>query len=187
MLLQPPCPVKTILAPVDFSAVTERVCETAVALAGALHGRVVILHCDAASASATANHPDTGDTDLARLAVAADLVLAHLRARAAAGCLPVETVHLFGPTVPLILDQAERFAADYIVIGAHGHSASYDVLVGTTTHRVLLHANRPVVVVHGENDLGEGRWRSASLRRQPGLGRGLRRRELAGGNENGQL
>jgi nucleotide-binding universal stress UspA family protein len=146
-----PFPVKTVLAPVDFSAITDRVCETAVALAGALHGRVVILHCDALANST--GYPDSESDDLSRLAVAADLVLAHLRAKAAEHCLPVETVHLFGPTAPLILDQAEKLEADYIVIGAHGQSAFYDVLVGTTTHRVLIHATRPVVVVHGENEV----------------------------------
>lgn len=58
-----------------------------------------------------------------------------------------ETVQVVGAPIPLILEQAEAFGADYIVMGSHGHRALYDLLVGSTTHGVLLRATCPVLIV----------------------------------------
>jgi nucleotide-binding universal stress UspA family protein len=35
-------------------------------------------------------------------------------------------------------------------MGSHGHTAFYDLLVGSTTHGVLMRANCPVVIVPPE-------------------------------------
>ncbi len=59
----------------------------------------------------------------------------------------VETVQLNGVPVTEILAQAEQVKADYLVLGSHGHTAFYDLLVGSTTHGILLKAPCPVVVV----------------------------------------
>jgi nucleotide-binding universal stress UspA family protein len=45
-----------------------------------------------------------------------------------------------------ILDHAKQVSADYLVMGSHGHTALYDLLVGSTTHGVLLRAPCPVVI-----------------------------------------
>ena len=47
----------------------------------------------------------------------------------------------------LIVEQAEKSRADYIVMGSHGHTAFYDLLVGSTTHGVLMRAKCPVLIV----------------------------------------
>jgi nucleotide-binding universal stress UspA family protein len=59
----------------------------------------------------------------------------------------VECIQVVGAPVPNILDQAEKYVADYIVMGSHGHTAFYDLLVGSTTHGVLMRAKCPVVIV----------------------------------------
>jgi nucleotide-binding universal stress UspA family protein len=46
-----------------------------------------------------------------------------------------------------ILDVAERWPADLIVLGAHGHNTLERALLGTTTGRVLAHSEVPVLVV----------------------------------------
>jgi nucleotide-binding universal stress UspA family protein len=144
--------MKTILVPVDFTAITARVCETAVALAKSLRGRVVLLHCVPPPVI-------TGEygvlmEDIATLAAAgkkaAAIQLARLRKKLADESLPVETVELFGPPVPNIVEQASALKAAYIVIGSHDHSSFYDLLVGSTTRGVLLKAGCPVVVIHAE-------------------------------------
>jgi nucleotide-binding universal stress UspA family protein len=56
-------------------------------------------------------------------------------------------VRLTGAPVARILDQAEQRAADYIVLGSHGHTAVYDLLVGSTAHGVLKKATCPVIIV----------------------------------------
>jgi nucleotide-binding universal stress UspA family protein len=65
--------------------------------------------------------------------------------------LPVETVQLTGAPAPLILEEAESCGASYIVMGSHGHTPLYDLLVGTTTHGVLKRARCAVVIVPAES------------------------------------
>ena len=56
-------------------------------------------------------------------------------------------VHTRGDPRTGIIEQAERLDATYIVIGSHGHTAFYDLLVGSTTSGVLKHAKCPLVIV----------------------------------------
>lgn len=73
--------------------------------------------------------------------------LAAIQDKLEAERLPVEVIQLNGAPVPQIADQAKKLDADYIVMGSHGHTAFYDLLVGSTTHGVLLRATCPVVIV----------------------------------------
>lgn len=61
--------------------------------------------------------------------------------------VPTETVQLNGAPIQHIVEQAKKYAADYIVMGSHGHTALYDLLVGSTTHGVLLRSTCPVVII----------------------------------------
>jgi nucleotide-binding universal stress UspA family protein len=47
----------------------------------------------------------------------------------------------------VILEAARESAADLIVMGAHSHTAVGEVIVGSTTRKVLHHATLPVLVV----------------------------------------
>jgi nucleotide-binding universal stress UspA family protein len=143
--------MKTILAPVDFSAASEAVLAQAIELARALGGRVVLLTVIqppvitneyAALMENLAEVMAAGERNAARR-------LAELERRVRAAQVPVETLQLNGAPVRQILDQAARVAADYVVMGSHGHTALYDLLVGSTTHGVLLRAPCPVVITPG--------------------------------------
>jgi nucleotide-binding universal stress UspA family protein len=72
--------------------------------------------------------------------------LAELESRLQAEKVPVETMQLNGPPIRLIVEQARTLGAAYIVMGSHGHTALYDLLVGSTTHGVLMRAGCPVVI-----------------------------------------
>lgn len=52
-----------------------------------------------------------------------------------------------GPTVETTLKEAERLGADLIVVGSHGRSAVYDVLVGSYSAGILRRSPIPVLVV----------------------------------------
>jgi nucleotide-binding universal stress UspA family protein len=52
-----------------------------------------------------------------------------------------------GLAAEAIAEAARRFAADYIVMGSHGHTAFYDLVIGSTTHGVIQRAKCPVVIV----------------------------------------
>ena len=52
-----------------------------------------------------------------------------------------------GPTVAMVLSEAERLDVTFIVVGSHGHGAVYDLLVGSTSEAIVRQAKRPVLVV----------------------------------------
>ena len=65
----------------------------------------------------------------------------------AKGVKNVETAQISGPARAGIVEQAKKFAADYIVMGSHGHTAFYDLVIGSTTQYVVQKAHCPVVIV----------------------------------------
>lgn len=49
-----------------------------------------------------------------------------------------------------ILDNAEALKADLIVVGTHDRSRLAELLVGSVSHQVLLHAHTPTLIVKGK-------------------------------------
>lgn len=140
--------MKTILAPVDFSGATDAVVAEATALARALDGRVVLL--TVIQPPAITNEYSALMDNLAEIVAAGEKNaakrLSELEAKFRAEKIPVETIQVNGPPIRLIVEQAKKLEADYIVMGSHGHTALYDLLVGSTTHGVLMRAACPVVI-----------------------------------------
>lgn len=141
--------MKTILVPVDFSPITARVTAAATDLARSLRARLVLLNV---TPPITMVGDDTAY--LESLGVLYDLEsksavkrLDAMQRMLAKKRVTVRTVHVSGPAVPLIVEQARKLRADVIVIGSHGHTAFYDLLVGSTAHGVLKRATCPVLVV----------------------------------------
>ena len=141
--------MKTILAPIDFSKVSNAVVNEACELARALEARVVLLAVVQPPVVVTeyavmidniAELTAAGEKNAARQ-------LEALEEKVKSEFVSVESVQVVGAPVANIIDQAEKFEANYIVMGSHGHTAFYDLLVGSTTHGVLMRAKCPVVIV----------------------------------------
>jgi len=141
--------MKTILTPVDFSPATRAVLATALELARTTGGDVVLLH---------AVQPPVITTDyglsveamretLALSEAAAKKQLAHLEKLVAAKGVEVKSRLTNGFAAGNIIEAARKTRAAYIVLGSHGHTAVYDLLVGSTTHAVIKKAPCPVVIV----------------------------------------
>jgi len=165
--------MKTILAPVDFSAITPAVVENAASLARAVGGRIVILHVVAPAI--VPGDSSSMVVDLSRMQARAETgaaaQLSALKARLREGGLEAEAVEVGGIPTVQILEQAGALGADYIVMGSHGHGAVYDLLIGGTTHAILKRARCPVVVVpaqHGGAGKGRGRRRAGEPGAAPG-------------------
>jgi nucleotide-binding universal stress UspA family protein len=73
--------------------------------------------------------------------------LDELRTQAAVDAQEVLALHIQGPIVDKVLDQAGEHHADLIVMGSHGHGALYEFLVGSVTSGVLKGAKCPVLVI----------------------------------------
>lgn len=61
----------------------------------------------------------------------------------------VRKVNEIGNPAQLILDSAENLSADLVVVGARGRSRLSEVVLGSVSHRVLMHGSRPVLIVRG--------------------------------------
>jgi nucleotide-binding universal stress UspA family protein len=66
----------------------------------------------------------------------------------AEGCNRVSEIRIVeAPPAQAILAAAAEVGADLIVMGSHRHTVLGDAMLGTTTHKVLHSADRPVLVV----------------------------------------
>jgi nucleotide-binding universal stress UspA family protein len=142
--------MSTILVPVDFSPVTNSVVNAAIALAAPTGSRLVIMHVLQPPA-VVADYGLMGSFVLPvmeTLGQAASGRLERLRGRAAARDLPATVSQVTGASSSrLIAAEAQKCGADYIVMGSHGHTGFYDLLIGSTTGGVLKRAPCPVVIV----------------------------------------
>ncbi len=144
--------MKTILTPVDFSSATRGVIAVALDLARTTGGRVVLLHA--------VQHPvittDYGLTaevlqqTIEANETAARRQIAHLEKSLADQGVAVTSRLAGGFAAGNIIEEAGKLHADYVVLGSHGHTAFYDLLVGSTTSAVLKKAPCPVVIVPPE-------------------------------------
>lgn len=140
--------MKTILAPVDFSSATKAVVAEATSLARALEARVVLLSVIQPPVAL----PEYAVWDnIAEITAAGEKSaaknLSRLQSDLERDGIQTETLQFVGSPIAHIVKQATRLKADFIVMGSHGHTALYDLLVGSTTHGVLMRANCPVVVL----------------------------------------
>ena len=140
--------MKTILAPIDFSPVSRRVVDEAATLAVAFNGRLVLLHV-------TQPPLITSDyglmlENIAQITAvakkAASRQLARLRQELQSKLITADTILMVGSPIAIILDQAKKLKADYILMGSHGHTAFYELLVGSTASGVLKKAPCPVII-----------------------------------------
>ena len=141
--------MKTVLAPIDFSGVSEAVVSEAAALARSFQGRVVLLTVIQPPVITSEYAPMM--EKLAEITAAGEKAaaknLTRIEERLRGESIPTEIVQVNGAPVMHIVEQAQKLAADYIVMGSHGHTALYDLLVGSTTHGVLMRAKCPIVIV----------------------------------------
>lgn len=141
--------MKTLLVSVDFSAATRAVVNAAVELAAAPAAKLV-LHHSLIPAPATTEYGLGVDMMRETMLLnekAALHQLEHLEDELTALGLDVTTELSHGHPATAILDAAKKRRADMIVLGSHGHTAFYELLVGGTTHSVLKKATCPVLVV----------------------------------------
>src|ERR1051325_6772580 len=62
----------------------------------------------------------------------------------------IRTLCEIHPPASFILDSAATVKADLIAMGTHDHSRVKEVFIGSVSHRVLLHATIPTLIVKGK-------------------------------------
>jgi nucleotide-binding universal stress UspA family protein len=141
--------MKTILVPIDFSAVTGAVVEQAAALAAAFGSALWLLHVAAPEPEFVGYEPGPQGV---RDTVAHELRDTHRRVQEQADALrgrgiDATALQVQGATVETILAEAARLHADLIVVGSHGHGALHRALLGSVSEGVLHRATCPLLIL----------------------------------------
>ena len=142
--------MNTLLVPVDFSDVSRYVIAEAAKLARLTQSRIAFLHVVQPPPIIVTDYGPMAD-NVVQFTITAEKDaarhLALLKKKLQAGGLAIDTIQRTGYPVFHIAEQAKKLGASYIVIGSHGHTAFYDLLIGSTTSGVLKRAPCPVVVI----------------------------------------
>ena len=141
--------MKTVLAPIDFSDISRNVIDEAIVIARAIGARLVLLHVvQLPSLLGTGvTESDLPDGFHAQAEAEAVSRLSQLQKQLRDEGVTAHVIHQVGSPGERILEQAERLDADYLVMGSHGHGALYDLMVGSTTTRILKRAKCRVAIV----------------------------------------
>ncbi|MEG9326705.1 universal stress protein [Salinimicrobium catena] len=148
--------MKKVLVAIDYNPVSEKVANAALELAGSMDVEICLLHVLAEVSYYGADYPTFLGYD-GYTAMGPDLNMAmEMRKVAeeflekAAGHLdhPSVSTHLTeGDTAGAILEYAEEWNADLIVMGTHSHSVLEKLLMGTVAEKVLEKTKVPVYMV----------------------------------------
>jgi nucleotide-binding universal stress UspA family protein len=159
--------MKRILVPIDCSDATPRIIDLARQVATAFGAEIALVHVKELNARPSPGAMGYGLTGMPELAPMSgvpvpvfDLMPEQVTTQEAEKskleqmCKELEEaglkVSLHEPTGVIaeeILNQADMLKADLIVMGAHGHGAMYNLLVGSVTEGVLKRSTRPVLLV----------------------------------------
>ncbi|MBL8273212.1 MAG: universal stress protein [Xanthomonadales bacterium] len=142
-----------LLVPIDLSAATAGVLDTARRVASATRGAVWLLNV--APPDPAFIGYEVGP-EVVRGQVARELREDHRALQAHAQSLrdsgiEVTALHIQGSTAETILREAARLPADLIIMATHGHGAVFDLLVGSISQAVLRASPVPVLMVQARN------------------------------------
>jgi nucleotide-binding universal stress UspA family protein len=142
--------MKKILVAVDLSAATVQVCNVARDLAQSLGARLLILHL-VPPTPVVFEYYAASTLDLEQLPRAAKKRAAE-KMRALGHwfqkrCPATKVILHDGAPVAGILRTLAQARPDFVVLGSHGHSAAFEMLLGSVAHGVVRKSPVPVVLV----------------------------------------
>lgn len=135
---------KSLLVAVDHSEITERVLGAARELASLSHGDVRVLHLREREVLPKAGLVARESRDEAQAMV--DAAVEELTAAGITACGEVRNT-IFGYAAREIVDDAMEHDVGVIVMGSRGRGDLAGLVLGSTAHKVLHLADRPVLVI----------------------------------------
>jgi len=142
---------ESVLAPIDFSDVTDKVVAEATRLAKAFDAKLYLVHIATPSFGVTTFEAEMGISH-PRVEVAAGLRHDHQHLQGyETACreegLDVTSMLVHGTPGPKIIEEAERIGPVMIVLGSHGHGALHHLLMGSVCEYVIKHGAWPITIV----------------------------------------
>jgi nucleotide-binding universal stress UspA family protein len=141
-----------ILVPIDGSPTSTRGLHEAIALARLTHAKLRLIHVidePPFAISADAMAAWSGDI-YTLLREAGESILKEGKAQVEKADIPVDTVladTLRGRVCDLVVDEANQWKADLIVIGTHGRRGPGRLVMGSDAEQILRLAPAPVLLV----------------------------------------
>jgi nucleotide-binding universal stress UspA family protein len=138
-----------IIVAVDLSPASAKVIEAAHGVADLTGVTVYVLHV-VETGPDYITYADASDTQRAKASEDFPTEYAALQAhtdKLQDDGLDATSVLLCGPAVETTLAEAERLGAGLIVVGTHGHTSVYDVLIGSYSAGIIRKSKVPVLVV----------------------------------------
>ena len=137
--------IQTILVPIDFSDSADYALEVALSMARDHHARLVLMTSPPPQPTPPMSEvyiPELGDP---RLIEECRRRLAELASSITS--LPVETRLIMGAPGPTIVQAAQDCRTDLIVMGSHGRTGLYRLLMGSVAEHVMRYAPCPVLTI----------------------------------------
>lgn len=138
-----------LLMAVDLSESTRRIVATGTGIAQALSAKVWLLHVAEPEPDFVGLDvgPQTVRDTLAERFHREHLQLQEIAERMRQAGVETTALLVQGPTVETILQEAAKLHVKMVVIGSHGRSAVYKLLVGSVSEGVLHQAECPILVI----------------------------------------
>jgi len=150
--------ISKILLATDFSDISEQATEQATALAKALNAQLGVVHVfdPGVWRTPTAHYfvPGANSAMLEQIEEVRHKGHEALENQVKALDVPVESFFVEGHTGREIVEGAEKWAADLIVLGSHGYTGLSRIVVGSGAEHVVRHAPCAVLTVKPK-DLAE--------------------------------
>lgn len=155
--------MKKILIAIDFSQITKQVVEVAKAHAKCTNSEVCIVHTEEPPVAPMGVGPnyilfpvniETEDVYVGTMNEVKDQEKKRSRTRLneiktyfEQDGIKATAIQLTGETAEKVLEEAEKFEADLIAIGAHDHGALYHLFFGSVRENLINKAKCPVLVI----------------------------------------
>lgn len=141
--------MKKILVPVDFSDLSTDVIEKAGKIAKAFQSEVYILHIAMPGSFLYDDNPtgimivNPNQEEMIREDHDLKAMVHYLLEQG----INAKSALIHGPVINSILDEAEKFGADLIVVGSQSHGFLYRTFIGSVSDGVMRRSPCPVLIV----------------------------------------
>jgi nucleotide-binding universal stress UspA family protein len=145
--------MKRILVAVDLSEDTDRILDFASKIAKTANSKMCIVHSESFDYYVSMGEfNDIPQPELRENRMkAVNSRLTEIRKKMENANIETISILLEGPTAANIIEAAEQFEADLIIVGSHKHGRFYNLLIGSTHDALIKKSTIPVLVVPPRN------------------------------------
>lgn len=149
-------PMKILVA-VDFSDITQALLENTAKLGGAMQAEIILIHVaephpdqiafDYDPAATYAIEPTEIRNNIAqRFHHEHQTLQKHAKSLRERG-LNCKALMIQGPTIEVLLNEAEKLQVDFVMAGSHGKGVISQILLGSTSTELVKKSTLPVYIV----------------------------------------